>query len=129
MVRKLNVLIVDDNDDIRMALSLLLRELNDCDVTVAPDGLACLELLANEQFDVMFLDYKMPGIDGLGVLQRLRNHDYIRPHYIAIFSASYRGSGLSDAAMNLGADILIPKPFADEQILAALNAAKVVRTQ
>ena len=121
-------MIADDNDDIGLALSLTVQELSASEVTVASDGVGCLEKLADEQFDLMFLDYQMPGVDGLGVLQHLSNGNYIRPHYIAMFSASFRGSNLLDDAMNLGADILIPKPFRDEQILAALDAARDAST-
>lgn len=65
-------LIVDDEDDI---LSLLERFLKNYDVKVvkANNGDQALFKLENEKFDLVFLDYKMPGIDGLSVLESMRN--------------------------------------------------------
>ena len=77
--------------------------------------------------DVLFLDLNMPKVDGPGVLQRLREGNHLRPHFIAILSASSEESSSLKVLKGLGADALIPKPWEDWQINHALDAAEAGR--
>ncbi|MEA3195632.1 MAG: hypothetical protein QOD26_3965 [Betaproteobacteria bacterium] len=65
------VLVVDDNIDAARALGLLLEQMGH-DVQVAHDGLAALEAVRGNRPEVVLLDISMPGVDGLGVVRRLR---------------------------------------------------------
>ena len=65
------VLVVDDNVDAAQALGLLLENMGH-DVQVAHDGLAALEAARGSRPEIVLLDISMPGVDGLGVVRRLR---------------------------------------------------------
>lgn len=65
------VLIVDDEERYRSTLAKLLRA-GGQQPTVAPDALQALDLLAKEEFDVVLLDIKMPGMDGVEALKRIK---------------------------------------------------------
>jgi two-component system CheB/CheR fusion protein len=63
--------VIDDNEDARELLADLLRA-HGYDVHSAPDGLAGLELLRAQRPHLAFVDLGLPGLDGLGVVERLR---------------------------------------------------------
>ena len=68
----LRVLVVDDHATIRIAVRMLLRKLGH-QVDVAEDGRAALEVACRGGYDVVLLDIRMPGMDGLEVVHRLRS--------------------------------------------------------
>ena len=68
------LLVVDDEKGIRDALRQLF-EYEGHDVAVAEDGMEAIERVADAPPDVIFLDVKMPGMDGIDVLARLREKD------------------------------------------------------
>jgi PAS domain S-box-containing protein len=72
------ILVVDDNVDAAQSLGLMLRH-GGHDVQVTHDGLAGLEAARGNPPDVILLDINMPGIDGLGVAQRLRLDPRFKP--------------------------------------------------
>jgi DNA-binding NtrC family response regulator len=65
------VLIVDDEERYRMTLMKLLRA-GGQEVQAVADALQALELLSKESFDVILLDVKMPGMDGVEALKRIK---------------------------------------------------------
>jgi CheY-like chemotaxis protein len=65
------ILIIDDDKAFRNVLAETLRDLGHTPIE-APNGQSGLEQLAQEPADAVFLDFKMPGTDGLDVLRRLR---------------------------------------------------------
>jgi CheY-like chemotaxis protein len=65
------ILIVDDNEDICLALARLLRRLG-YEVVIAPDGDAALAALRERPIDLTILDIMMPKMDGLEVLHRVK---------------------------------------------------------
>jgi two-component system, NtrC family, nitrogen regulation response regulator NtrX len=68
----LNVLIVDDNAGIRDLNAKLLRQL-DCNVTEVSDSAQALKLVEQENpFDVIFVDFRMPYMNGLELFERIR---------------------------------------------------------
>jgi len=113
-----NVLVVDDDADIREALGIILDELGIEDVRMANDGEQALAALEGTQWDLMLLDLLMPGLDGFGVLNALReNRVLVRPRRVVVVSAHVRPTAAS-AMRTLGADDLLVKPF-DLKDLAA----------
>ncbi len=112
------ILVVDDSSDMRMLMErLLMRE--GYEVICAQDGLECLNVLStDETIDLVFLDIKMPNLDGFGVLEKLNDIRASHPQLkVAIVS------GLKDKAdiirgLKLKADDYILKPI-DPQIVTA----------
>ncbi len=72
------ILVIDDEQGIRDLLDTLLQR-KGYDVVLAASGQKGLELLRREQPDVIVLDLKMPGMDGLTVLQQIRSFDPKKP--------------------------------------------------
>ncbi|HBX69715.1 MAG TPA: response regulator, partial [Chloroflexi bacterium] len=65
----IKILVVDDEKAARKSLADILR-LEGYDVDAAEDGPKALKLLANKNYDLMLLDIRMPGMDGVEVMQR-----------------------------------------------------------
>lgn len=65
------LLIVDDEERFLKTTKVLLEK-KDCTVFTAINGLVAMEILENEQIDVAILDVKMPGLDGVEVLRRIK---------------------------------------------------------
>lgn len=107
------LLLVDDDPDVLEALELLLQR--HFEVAVAVDGARALELLRGEHFDVVLLDVMMPVMDGLAVVQALRDADIRVPVLL--------GSALPNLK-EVGRRLQVPamtKPYDLNKLLAKLN--------
>src|SRR5712692_1643189 len=79
----ISALLVDDEQLAREELSYLLKEFPDVEVLASGrNGLEAIKLIENLEPDVVFLDVQMPGLDGFGVIQKLRETDVPLPHFI-----------------------------------------------
>src|SRR5687768_3714264 len=67
----LNILVVDDEPDLRLSLAQVLREEGHA-VAVAPDGESAIALLAQQRFHLVVSDVRLPKLDGLELLRRIR---------------------------------------------------------
>lgn len=92
------VLVVDDEPDVRLIVRTLVSG-DDWHVEEASSGEEALELLERDEFDVVVLDYRMPGLSGMDVAQRLADRDFSTP--IVIYSA-YLSHELEAEAAELG---------------------------
>lgn len=73
-MKNISLLLVDDEDDFRTTLANRLKRRN-IDVTDAGSGEKALEIIKNSSFDVAIIDIKMPGIDGIETLKRVKKID------------------------------------------------------
>jgi two-component system KDP operon response regulator KdpE len=119
------ILIVDDEPPIRRFLRTALAA-QGYRVEEADDGEAALEFLARNPVDLVVLDLGLPGMDGLEVVRRLRGAD--SPVPIIILSSRDDEAG-KVAALDLGADDYVAKPFGMEELLARIRAALRHRLQ
>ncbi len=106
------VLIVDDEKNIRLTLSQALEFLK-LETDTAADGEEALAKLKEKGFGLMLLDLKMPGMDGMEVLRRVRE---IRPDIRIIIITAHGTVESAVEAMKLGAVDFIQKPFSPEEI-------------
>jgi DNA-binding response OmpR family regulator len=102
-----HILVVDDESDVRELLSKFLTR-RGYEVNTASDGLAAIEAIHDNRPDIVLLDIRLPKIDGLSVLQRLRDES----ENVAIITMS----GIADEdtarrSLELGAADFITKPF------------------
>jgi DNA-binding NtrC family response regulator len=107
-----NILIVDDDAALRETLAETLADLGHRPV-VAPDGSTALHVVGREQIDAVLLDLRMPGIDGLEMLRRLRARLDGPP--IAILTA-YASAANTIEAMRLGAFDHLTKPIGRDDL-------------
>ncbi len=113
------IVIFDDEVDVAGAIqSRLVAE--GFEVAIAHDGLSGLKAVEALQPEVILLDIRMPKMDGLEVLRRLRSNPLTVDTPVIVLSAS-----LSDRqrVLDKGANFFIQKPFQSESLLAALSAS------
>lgn len=117
----MKVLIIDDERSIRNTLKEIL-EFEGHKVTLAEDGASGLEAASSSSFDVIFCDIKMPGMDGVEVLDRLAESGNETP--VVMIS----GHGSIDTAVDCikkGAFDFIQKPLDLNRILITLKTPRI----
>ncbi len=113
------VLIVDDEDEFRdMTVKRLSRRDLECDS--APDGDTALEMMANKNYDVVLLDVKMPGRDGIETLREIKRMAPMTEVVMLTGHASVE-SGIN--GIKFGAFDYLMKPMDLEPLFEKLNAA------
>src|SRR5438876_103387 len=113
------VLIADDEDGLRWVLEKGLRQAG-YDVTSVKDGPGAIQAFEAEPFDIVLLDVRMPGVDGLAVLARLRE---VRPDATVVVMTAHGTMDTAIQAMQRGAYDYLAKPFdLDEVVLLAERA-------
>lgn len=120
--RATRVLVVDDEEGMRNYLVVVLRKAG-LEVAQAPDGMAAYEMLCREEFDVVLEDLKMPRLDGLGLLKRVKE-DFPGMQVVVMTAFSSWESAVE--AMRLGAFNYIRKPFDNDEIRAIVKRAAEV---
>ncbi len=116
---KKNLLIIDDEQNI---LDSLTRALNGAgyELSSNTDPLKALELLKSLVPQVVITDLKMPGMDGLTLLQRIKEFN---PHIQVILITGHGSIDEAVSAMKKGAYDFIPKPFNKQEIVAVVQRA------
>jgi two-component system chemotaxis response regulator CheY len=115
------LLIVDDSKLMRDMVAACLRPLGEVAFEFAGSGLEAIERLALTGFDLIVLDYNMPDVDGLEVIEFVRAQDQLRT--LPILIVTTRGDDDSRTKlMAAGANGFLPKPFAPQQILDAVRS-------
>lgn len=121
----LTVHVVDDDEDVCWAIETLLLSAR-LPVRTWPSGLAFLEGLPTLDPDTVgcvLTDVRMPGMDGVELLSRLREAGFLRP---VLVMTSHGDIALAVRAMKAGAFEFLEKPFDDEAMLSAVRAALAV---
>jgi two-component system nitrogen regulation response regulator NtrX len=123
---KPRILVIDDEAEIRRSVRMIL-EYEGYDVVEASSGPEGLAMIEREPPDLVFLDIKMPGLDGLEALQRVRQTNESLP--VVIISGHGTVSTAVEAT-KLGAFDFIEKPLASERVLVTIrNALDQTRLQ
>ncbi len=114
-----SVLVVDDEPTIAEVVARYLERAG-YRTRVAADGLEAIAAAADRRPDLVVLDLMLPGLDGLEVMRRLREHDRDR---IAVILLTAKGEE-SDrvAGLRLGADDYVVKPFSPAELVARVDA-------
>jgi DNA-binding NtrC family response regulator len=112
------VLVVDDDAGVRESFRLILED--QYDLVDAPDGPQALALLQTHHVDVVLLDIRLPEMDGIEVLERIKAHD---EGIEVILVTAVKTVRTAVAAMKLGAFDYLTKPFEEEELLALVRRA------
>jgi two-component system sensor histidine kinase/response regulator len=125
---KLKILVVDDEPGIRSGVARILRnfrvdypfmdEAFEFDVMEAPTGEAGIELIESDQPDILLLDNKLPGIQGIEVLEYIKKK---QKNIIVVMITSYASLELAVKATNDGAYDFIPKPFTPQELKSSIE--------
>ena len=121
-MNKTKVLIADDNEREGKQLNDIISRQEDMEVVgIAADGLETLDILKKKEPDVVLLDVVMPKLDGLGVMERVKNMDkqIKKPEFIVI--SSIGRDIVTENAFELGAAYYILKPYDSEVVVSRIR--------
>ncbi|HET9831607.1 MAG TPA: response regulator transcription factor [Vicinamibacterales bacterium] len=118
MTRTPRILLVDDEVSIQRALTPLLRA-RGYDVEVAGSGAGALKAVGLRTPDLMVLDLGLPDVEGAEICRRVRTFSQLP---ILVLSAR-NGDADKVAALDLGADDYVTKPFSPDELLARIRVA------
>lgn len=107
-----SIIVVDDEQSVRDVIAMALRK-KGYEVTTAANGTEALMMVAQQHFDLMFLDIKMPGMSGLDVLSRMAT-DY--PSTTVVMLTAVTGMGAQMEAVRNEAFAYLTKPCDLEEV-------------
>ncbi|MBI5605361.1 MAG: sigma-54-dependent Fis family transcriptional regulator [Deltaproteobacteria bacterium] len=117
------ILIVDDEEDVREVLSDLLT-LEGYTCLTAHDGETALKIIFRQNPDLLLLDYKMPGMDGIEVLGRVKD---LKPGLPVVMLTGYGNIAGAVKAMKSGAQDYLAKPFLSHELIKVIQ--QILKTQ
>jgi len=123
MAKKISILIVDDEESVRDSLFNWFIE-DGYRVETAENARKALSLLESDQFDIILADIKMPGMDGLEMLRRIKS---IKPDSIIIIMTAFATVDTAVKALKDGAYDYVTKPFDPDDLTHLIrNATKQI---
>ena len=123
MKTKKKILVVDDEVMVRVVLrKILIKE--GYKVLCARDGESAIKKIENETFDLVLLDLKMPGIDGIETLEKIRK---INKNIPVILISGYLTNEKVERATKLGISNYIEKPFNLDEVELKTKKALIKR--
>ena len=112
------ILVVDDEPGLRESFRLILDD--EYEVIDVPDGPAALDVMRSAQVDLVLLDIRLPGMDGIEVLERIKALDEAVE---VILVTAVKTVRTAVAAMKLGAFDYLTKPFEEDELLSLVRRA------
>jgi DNA-binding NtrC family response regulator len=116
---KASILIVDDEEVVRRSHLRSLAETG-CYTEAAEDGDKAIHVLEQRPFDVVLLDLRMPGLDGMDVLKTIKHR---WPNCEVVVITGYPTIETAKEAVRLGAHNYIAKPVGPDEVIRAANEA------
>jgi DNA-binding NtrC family response regulator len=119
MNEKANILIVDDEEVVRLS-HLRSLEGSECQTRAAEDGRQALQVMEQDPADVILLDLRMPGLDGMDVLKTIKQR---WPDSEVVVITGYPCIDTAKQAVRLGAFNYLTKPLGPDEVMKAANDA------
>lgn len=116
-LREMKILLIDDDEWIRDSLRLFF-EAEGCQLLALETAEEGLVALRENTYDIIIVDYKLPGLNGIEFLQHIR---IAHSDAIKILITAYRSGQAVSEAKKLGIQGFIEKPFTSETILESLS--------
>ena len=114
------ILAVDDEPDMLTLIKMIIEGYSDHQVTTTNNPMEVAELLTKERFDLIITDLKMPGMDGMELLELAKKHD---KDALILMVTAFGSLESAEEAVAKGAFDYISKPFRKEQLLLAIDKA------
>ena len=115
------IVLVDDEPDIRIILSRVLRQVADgYELIALGSGAAALEVLAARPVPLLITDYNMPGMNGLELAQAVKA---AAPTTTVVLLSAYATPDMTRRAQEAGVDRSLPKPFSFDELEAIVRNA------
>jgi nitrogen regulation protein NR(I) len=113
------ILVVDDERSIRIGLKGLLSK-EGHEVSTAENGEEALRLLDPQPVDLVLTDLRMPGLDGVSLLRKIKQH---HPDTLVVMMTAYGSEKVAVEAMKAGAHDYIVKPFDNDEVKILVHQA------
>lgn len=117
MTEPARILIVDDDESMNKTMALVLKR-KGYDVAISYSGADAIEKVRSHPFDIIFMDIKMPVMDGVETFEKIRA---IRPDAVVMMMTAYAVEDLIQKALREGAYGIIYKPLDIEKTLATIE--------
>lgn len=118
---KRTVLVAEDEGLLRMVIVEALGIVENIDVIEAPDGLAAYGEIVHKQPDLAIIDLLMPNMGGIELLETLNGNATRPPGLKVLVSTAFVRPGLDKKLRELGADLILTKPFPIEMLIEAVE--------
>jgi len=115
------LLLVDDDEEVVWALGRCLTHAG-YSVTTCDDGAKALELIDDAEFDIVVTDVQMPGLNGLSLLEWIRNH---RPLTRVVVITAYVSDSVKTVAASKGAYMFLAKPVDPQLLVEVLRGPEI----
>jgi DNA-binding NtrC family response regulator len=119
---KYRILIVDDDVDLCEELSDALEQEGYC-AEFTPDPAEAERLVAEDGYDMLLLDYKMPGLGGTGVLKTMKSRK-AKTRVLVVSGRPFVESLLKEAGVLDAVSVIVPKPIRFEALLEIIRSTK-----
>jgi DNA-binding NtrC family response regulator len=119
MDEKTKILVVDDEEVVRLSHIRALASIH-CDVEVVKNGTEALQVMEQRPADVVLLDLRMPGMDGMAVLKEIK-HSW--PETEVVIITGYPNVDTAKEAVRLGAYDYLAKPVGPDEVINVANGA------
>jgi two-component system, OmpR family, response regulator VanR len=113
------VLVADDDPDILNLVSMRLIK-SGYGVVTATDGVEALEAMRRQAIDLAIVDVRMPNMDGLELIRRIRKDEQNRDLPVIALSANVRDANMAEG-LEAGADAYVKKPFSPGQLIGLVE--------
>ena len=124
-LKDMQILLIDDDEWIRDSLSLFF-EFEPCGFRALETAEQGLKELESKDYDIIILDYRLPGMNGLEFLKRIQG---THPRVIKILITAYGSKEIFSQAIELGVHDFIDKPFSTKAIEDSLSRLTEEREQ
>jgi DNA-binding NtrC family response regulator len=114
------ILAVDDELDMLTLIKMIIEGYSKHQVATTNNPMEVAELLTKERFDLIITDLKMPGMDGMELLELAKKHD---KEVLILMVTAFGSLASAEEAVTKGAFDYISKPFRKEQLLIAIDKA------
>ena len=116
-IKNMKILLVDDDEWIRDSLRLFF-EAEGCNLLAFETAEEGMEAVKQQVYDIVISDYKLPGMDGLEFLRRVKEK---QPNAFEILITAYANCEIVKEADEIGIKDIIPKPFTSEDVETSLS--------
>ena len=116
-IKNMKILLVDDDEWIRDSLGLFF-EAEGCNLLAFETAEEGMEAVKQQAYDIVISDYKLPGMDGLEFLRRVREN---QPNAFEVLITAYANCEIVKEANEIGVKDIIPKPFTSEDVETSLS--------
>lgn len=126
---RVKILIADDDPDVRSLYIAMIGDLYD--VVVARDGIEAWKLFESERPRLVITDLNMPGINGLDLTEKIRNHDELGDTPVIILTGTTRNTDLPPGFWRIGtrANTFLEKPITGDNLVAEIRKQLLLRMQ